>query len=249
MAPAYDAIPVLHKPAISPPSDPAHGAALVFLHGLGDTGQGWEDIPNQFQRASKHPHLSWHLPTAPENRDAMQTAWYMPTSLSPPPAGRPELADEEDVDGLLATVAYVESLLDSLTSKGVPPERIVLAGFSQGCAVSLLTSLISRKYAGKLAGTVGLMGYLPIPEEIQGLRAKNELPATVGAIPVFLARGGADRLIPGSKWRETVAGLKKLGVDEGTLEINEYEGLGHLVNGPLLKDLDAWLEKVVPRLE
>lgn len=179
----------------------------------------------------------------------MQTAWYRPTSLAPPPAGRPELADEEDQEGLLFSVGYVESVLDGLVAKGLPANRIVVGGFSQGCALSLLTGLTSGKYAGKLAGVVGLMGYLPVPDEIQTLRSKNELPEVVGSVPIFLAKGEVDRLIPGSKWRQSLEGLKKLGVDETTLEVHEYEGLAHAVNGPLLKDLDAWLETVLPKLE
>lgn len=159
------------------------------------------------------------------------------------------MADDEDIDGLLASVAYIESVLDGLVAKGLPANRVVLGGFSQGCALSLLAGLTSGKYAGKLAGVVGLMGYLPVPDEIQILRSKNDLPEVVGSVPIFLAKGQVDRLIPGSKWRQSLEGLKKLGVDESTLEVHEYEGLAHAVNGPLLKDLDAWLDTVLPRLE
>lgn len=192
--------------------------------------------------------MQWVFPNALENRDALDTAWYTPTSLAAPPAGRPELADDEDEDGLRESVTYVETLLDDLTSKGVPADRIVLGGFSQGCAMSLLTGLTS-KYADRLAGIVGLMGYLPIPNRIQAIRAENELPSSIGEMPVFLAKGGADRLIPRSKWAESLTKLSELGLNEAATEVHEYDGLGHSLSPTLLGDMDKWLAKVVPSME
>ena len=197
--------------------------------------------------------MHWIKPNAEENLDAMQTAWYAPTGL--PDIGhrpdRPELQDEEDEAGMLKTVAYLESLIDACTRKGIPPQRIVLGGFSQGCAMSLLTDLISEKYSGKLAGIVGLMGYLPLSSghRLQQLRAKAGLPTTVGEVPVFLARGKKDVLIPVSWWKHTLKKLDELGLNEGAMEVHEYEGLAHGLSGPLLRDLCNWLEKVVPKLE
>ena len=197
--------------------------------------------------------MHWIIPNAEENRDAMQTAWYAPTGL--PNIGsrpdRPELEDEEDEAGMLRTVAYLESLIDACTRKGIPPQRIVLGGFSQGCAMSLLTDLISEKYSGKLAGIVGLMGYLPLAtgHRLQTLRAKAGLPTTVGEVPVFLARGKKDVLIPKIWWNYTLKRLDELGLNEGALEVHEYEGLAHGLSGALLKDMCKWLERVVPKLE
>jgi len=192
--------------------------------------------------------MQWVFPNAPYNQDARQNAWYTPTPLSPHPPGRPELAEEEDEDGLKKSVAYVVSLIDGLTSKGIPSERIVLGGFSQGCALSLLTELTS-KYSGRLAGIVGLMGYLPLPEKIQLLRTEAELPHIVGDVPMFLARGSKDRLIPYTKWNESLNKLKELGLGESTLEVKDYEGLAHALSPTVLTDLCAWLERAVPKLE
>ena len=197
--------------------------------------------------------MHWIIPNAEMNRDAMQTAWYAPTGL--PDIGsrpdRPELQDEEDEEGMLKTVAYLESLIEACTRKGIPSNRIVLGGFSQGCAMSLLTDLISEKYSGKLAGIVGVMGYLPLSSgsRLQQLRAKAGLPMTVGEVPVFLARGKKDVLIPKSWWNHTVKKLDELGYNDGAMEVHEYEGLGHGFGPALLRDMCVWLEKVVPKLE
>lgn len=97
----------------------------------------------------------------------MCTAWYTPTKLSPRPAPRPELEDneDEDEDGFLESSDYILKIVDALISQGIPIGRIVLAGFSQGCAMSLFIGLTS-KFAGKFAGLVGLMGYLPLPDRL-----------------------------------------------------------------------------------
>lgn len=208
-------------------------------------------VADQFQSIGKLPYLNWIIPNARENRDAMQTAWYRPTQLTPKSPSRPELAEDEDEDGLLESVKYIESLIDACVRKGVPPQRIVVGGFSQGCAVSLLGDLISAKYSGKLAGIVGLMGYLPLADghRIQKLRAKADLPPVLGEVPIFLARGKKDMLVPSRYFEEAVKKLHELGLNEGALEAHEYEGLGHSLSGPVLKDMCSFLEMVLPKLE
>jgi predicted esterase len=203
-----------------------------------------QDIADQFQQNSKLPWLHWIFPNAKENRDARATAWYHPNKLSP------RVGDEEAEDeaGMLETVAYIESLIDACVSKGIPPQRIVLGGFSQGCAMSLLTDLTSSKYAGRLAGIVGLMGYLPLCDRLPDLRAKAGLPATHGDVPIFLAKGKQDQMIPKRVWEQCLKGLSMAGVEESSLMAKEYEGVGHSISGGVLMDLCQFLERVVPDL-
>ncbi len=192
--------------------------------------------------------MQWIFPNAPENRDAMEQAWFTPSQLSPFPSSRPELDDPEDEDGMKQSLAYVTTLIDDLVSQGVPTNRIVVGGFSQGCAMTFLTGLLS-KYSGKLAGLVGLAGYLPLAEKIKELRAEAELPQEVGHVPVFLMRGSKDMLVPRRYYSMCIARLKELGVSEDLLELHEYEGLGHSASGAVFRDMCAWLEKIVPPLE
>lgn len=193
--------------------------------------------------------MSWILPNAKFNRDTLDTAWYTPNSLPYTTPDRPELAPDEDEEGMLETVAYLESLVDACVDAGVPANRVILGGFSQGCAMSLLTHLTSSKYSGKLGGIVGLLGYLPLcdgKERVQELQAK--VSADVTQPPVFLVRGKKDEFIPKRVWNYTVKTLKDMGVGD-QMEVKEYEGLTHTINGPLLRDMCTWLEKVVPPLE
>jgi lysophospholipase-1 len=207
------------------------------------------DVARQFQAAGKLPYMTWVLPNALENHDLATTAWYMPTRLSPYPPSRPELEDDEDEKGMLATVAYLTTLIDDLVKQGIPEERIVLGGFSQGHAMSLLTGLVS-KYSGKLGGLVGLSGYLPIPDRISTLRKEAGLPKHVhDDVEIFLARGISDRLVPKRYHRLCFEKLYELGVKKACTTLREYEGLGHVMGGAELRDLCAWLEQVVPPLE
>ena len=194
--------------------------------------------------------MSWIIPNAEENRDAMTTAWYNQTGFGGP-TNRPELEEEEDTEGMGKTVKYLESLIDACVNKGIPPNRIVLGGFSQGCAMSLLTDLVSQKYSGRLAGIVGLMGYLPLSEgmQLQDLRAKAGLPPVVGEVPVFLARGAKVMLVPKRVWNNSLKKLEELGLNKEAMEIHEYEGLGHGLSGPLLRDMCIFLERIIPKLE
>lgn len=173
--------PPIIIPATFTPSDPAHSTALIFLHGLGDDAAGLKGlslllylfskfpifhpriilklsgIARQYQLAKKLPCVKWIFPSALEHRNAVQTAWCTPTPLSPFPSSCPEPNNPEDEDGMKFSIAYMVTLIDDLVSQGIPEIRIVLGGFSQGCAMTLFTGLTS-KYAGKLAGLVGYLG-------------------------------------------------------------------------------------------
>lgn len=148
----------------------------------------------------------------------------------------------------MESVATLEQLIDEQASKGVPPHRIIVGGFSQGCAITLLAGLCSGKYEGQLGGMVALSGYLPLVERIPAIRVErglNEKPS--GQVPIFLARGQRDILVPKRYHRICKETLISLGVNESSIEGHEYEGLGHAVNGEELRDLCSWLEKILPR--
>jgi len=150
---------------------------------------------------------------------------------------------------MMKSVQYIVSLIDDLVEKGVPENRIILAGFSQGHAMTLLTGLVS-KYADKLGGLVALSGYLPIADRIKPLRAEAGLPATIsGDMPIFFARGLSDMLVPKRYTRLQMEKLKELGAPDSAMEMHEYQDMGHAVTPMELTDLLKWLEKVIPSVE
>lgn len=218
-----------------------------------DTNEAREDIGDQFQQGGKLTWLHWIFPSAKHNPTQMDTAWYIQHSLSPIAFSRPALAPDEDEYGMFETIRYLESLIDACVEGGIPANRIVLGGFSQGMAMSLLLHLTSIKYSGKLAGIVALLGYLPLSDgrnRIEELRRAAGFPAKRSdGTPVFMGRGMKDSLVPKHIWNNSVQTLRDLGASEQDFEMHEYEGLAHSINGALLRDLCAWLEKVVPPAE
>lgn len=204
-----------------------------------------QDLARQFQNAGKLPYLNWIFPTALEDRDAMQNAWFHPTPLTPFPSQRPELDDPEDEDGMIQSAKYILSLIEHQVAQGIPLERIVIAGFSQGCAMSLLMGLTS-KYSGKLGGICGLAGFLPLADRFGDLRRDAELPQQVGRIPIFFMRGTRDMLVPKRYYRLCTEKLQELGLADELVEAKEYNDLGHSLSGAVIRDVCDWLERVIP---
>ncbi|KAG8625472.1 hypothetical protein KVT40_007223 [Elsinoe batatas] len=236
----YDAVPPIVIPAKEPASSPEHAAVVVFLHGLGSKAEEWTWLPTHLH--SLHPHLTFHLPTAPHNPLPQKTAWLPPLfSGAVPPPSRPSPVPADDLPSLLASITYLDALISGIVARGTPPNRIVLAGFSQGGIISLLHLLVSEGFSGKLAGVVGLCGYLPVEGEVQRLRTERGLGERLGMVPVFLGQGTEDQWVPGWMWEDMVQGLGRLGVDEGVVEANEYPA-GHEVG-------EKWLGGVLPRLD
>lgn len=216
-----------------------------------------KDIAHQFQSAQKLPHLTWVFPNAPWNHEAMAHAWYPPTSFSPIPVGRStsssiaaEEADDDEFEEegeseILASVEYLCGLIDKEVAKGVKPERIVIGGFSQGCAISLVTGLASR-YQNELGGVVALSGYLPRGKRIMEGRKRFVKREEEGkGMKIFLGHGTRDMLVPMRVFRDTKARVERT-VGEGVVEGHEYQGMGHVTSGVELRDVCAFLERLVP---
>ena len=188
----------------------------------------------------------------------MSTAWYTPTSFSPIPVGRSsgdavkegddDEFNEEAEDEILKSVEYVCGLIDEEIRRGVDLKRIVIGGFSQGCAISLVTGLGSR-YGGRIGALVGLSGYLP-----RGRQIKREREGYVhiggdgegnAKMKVFLAHGTKDMLVPMRVFRDTKARVSQtVGMEQ--IEAHEYQGMGHVTSGPEFRDMCAFLEEVIP---
>ncbi|KAK4619593.1 Acyl-protein thioesterase 1 [Fulvia fulva] len=240
----------IYKPA----KNGKHSAVFIFVHGLADSAHFIQDVADQFQAANKLPHMAWVLPNARYHRETMDTAWFLIHGALPViKPTRPEHLPDEDEEGMLETRTYLESIVEAVHASGVPLDRIVLGGFSQGCAMSLLLHLTSSKYSGKLAGVAGLLGWAPLcdgKDRLEELRKEGGLGARVESKTlVFLGRGTKDPLVPRRAWRYTQEKVKELCAEGTEVECREYEGLEHTLNGAVLRDMCVWLEKVVPPVE
>lgn len=241
-------------PYIVEPKDPSSGkpATFIFLHGYSDDAEGLPlGLAQQFQHYNKLPHLRWLLPNAPFNSTAMSRAWYLPKALpnSLKPRVPGEVVEDEgddDEEGIMASVRVLDGYVKEEIERGVEPGRIVVGGFSQGCAVSLIWGLVGEQRKN-VAGVMCLSGYFPLAGRVEELRKKwgIERGDKGGDMRWFYIHGNKDVLVPTSLFTRGKEELCKW-IDEGKLEEHLYEGMGHSTNNKLLRDMLGFLERVVP---
>jgi phospholipase/carboxylesterase len=209
---------------------PAPQAAVIILHGLGADGNDFVPVAHELELATVGPvrYVFPHAPTRPVtiNGGYVMRAWYDILGLDVR-----EL--REDESGLRASQALVEELIAREKERGIPAARIVLAGFSQGCAMTLMTGL---RYPERLAGLVGMSGYLPLAAKTDAERhtANHDTP-------IFLAHGTADPVIPITRARQSRDALVALG---HPVEWHEY-AMPHSVCAAEIADLNRWLLRVL----
>ena len=204
-------------------------ASVIVLHGLGASGDDFVPVCEQLDLASVGAvrHVLPHAPMRPVtiNGGYVMPAWYDILGLGG--------TSGEDEAGLRASQALVEGLIEREVARGVSPSRIVVAGFSQGCAMALLTGLRHRE---RLAGIVGLSGYLPLADTTAAERS----PANQ-ATPIFLAHGRFDPMIALPRAQASRDALRALGYD---VQWHEYP-MEHSVCLPEIADLQQFLLQVL----
>jgi predicted esterase len=187
-----------------------HTATLIFSHGLGDQGAGWADAAQLWHQTGRLDQLKVVLPNAPRipitcNGGMRMPGWFDIVSLN----GTPEsLREDEDRPGSLATRDYLASLVQAEIDAGISSDRIVLGGFSQGGAVSILTAVTSPY---KLGGMVGLSTWMILSEALTteaGLRPETNPNQD---LPVLMCHGDADPLVPYEMGRMTAKLLTDFG--------------------------------------
>jgi phospholipase/carboxylesterase len=208
---------------------PEPKASVIVLHGLGADGNDFVPVAQELDlRAVGDVRFVFpHAPVMPVtiNGGYRMRAWYDILGA--------DLRQRQDEKGLRASLAQVEELIAREKANGVAANRIVLAGFSQGCAMSLLTGL---RHKERLAGIIGMSGYLPLAETTDAERSDaNRLT------PVFLAHGTMDPVVPLGAAEASRDALRSLGYD---VEWHEYP-MPHSVCMEEIRDMNAWLLKVL----
>jgi phospholipase/carboxylesterase len=208
-------------------------ASIIVLHGLGADGNDFVPIAHELDLGAVGP-VRFVFPSAPVrpvtlNAGYPMRAWY---DIHPPSAN-PAVPRPEDEAGLRASQHLVQGLIDREAARGVPAHRTVLMGFSQGSAMTLMTGLRAPQ---RLAGLVGLSGYLPIAHTTVAERN----PATAD-VPIFLAHGQYDPMVEFARGTDTRDALQRLGY---TVDWHAYP-MEHTVCGEEVEDLNAWLLKVL----
>ena len=204
-------------------------ATIIILHGLGADGTDFLPMADELKLSAVGP-VRYLFPRAPVrpvtiNGGQPMRAWYDITSA--------DLVRREDVAGLRESMAAVSRLIDREVARGVPAQRIVLAGFSQGCAITLGAGL---RHAHRLAGLAGLSGYLPLSDTTAAERHDANV-----LTPLFLAHGRNDGVVPlarGAAGRDLLQGLGQ------PVEWHDYP-MEHSVCMEEVQALQQWLLKVL----
>jgi phospholipase/carboxylesterase len=155
-------------------------ATVIWLHGLGADGHDFEPIVPELRLTKAVRFVFPHAPVRPVtiNNGMRMRAWYDIFQFGGGP---------EDEKGLRESEGLLRKLIEAETAKGIPPAKIVLAGFSQGGAIVLQTGL---RYPERLAGIMALSTYLPLAEKLTEASQANR------DVPIFMAHGTYDDIIP-----------------------------------------------------
>jgi phospholipase/carboxylesterase len=213
------------------PGEPAR-ASVVILHGLGADGTDFLPFADELDLAAVGP-VRFVFPRAPvrpvtANGGHRMRAWYDIVEFGAH-AGKAA----EDEAGLRASFAAVQALLDREVARGIPAERIVLAGFSQGSAITLGAGL---RYGRRLAGLVGMSGYLPLA----AATAAERHAANTGT-PVLLAHGTRDPVVGVARGQASRDALAALGQP---VEWHDYP-MEHSVCIEELREVERFLCRVL----
>jgi phospholipase/carboxylesterase len=202
-------------------------ASIIWLHGLGADGNDFVPMVDELDLGPVGAvrFVFPHAPIRPVtiNQGYRMRAWYDILSL--------ELDRREDEAGIHESARAIEQLIEREVLRGSPRQRIVLAGFSQGCAMALHVGL---RQADPLAGVVGLSGYLPLAASLPAERA-TRLP------PLFLAHGTADPVVTLERAQRSYDTLKALHIP---YQWYTYP-MPHSVHPQEVRDIATFLRRVL----
>ena len=213
-------------------------AGVIFLHGLGDTPAGWSDIKHQMAQLNPKlasPEITWDFPAAPVipisvNGGATMPGWFdlydWPIDVTAP----------DDPAGTMRAVETIRGAIAKLEAAGVPTERIVVGGFSQGGAIALNTAY---RHPAKLGGCVALSGWLNMKADFA---EGKEFPTEASkATPCLWGHGAMDDkvLFPHQK-----IGVDLLTARGVTVDASNYP-MGHSAHPEELAKLAAFLAGIL----
>lgn len=216
-------------PCVEKEPSAAAVASVIWLHGLGADGHDFEPIVAELRLPADLPirFVFPHAPVQPVtiNGGMAMRAWYDILEAN--------LGRRVDEAGVRASAEQVAALIEREVERGIPHHRIVLAGFSQGGAITLFLGL---RYPQQLAGLMALSTYLPCPETLA-----SERSSAMKNAPLLLAHGSFDPIVPLSLARDTERRLRELDYQP---DFREYP-MPHSVCGPELQDIRQFLIRVL----
>ncbi len=205
------------------PDGPA-SASVIWMHGLGADANDFYAIPPELGLPAdlQVRHVFPNAPRMPVtiNQGLIMRAWYDIAGFG---------ARDQDERGIRRSTEWIGELLAREVERGVPANRIVLAGFSQGGAMALFAGL---RYPEALAGVMCLSGYLLLPDALE-----SEASDANRSVSIFQAHGTADPMVPPALGHGTREGLERAGYE---VDYHEYQ-MPHTVCHEEVRDIGNWL--------
>ena len=204
-------------------------AAVIWMHGLGADGSDFVPIVRELNLTAC-PGIRFIFPNADSipvtiNGGYVMPAWYDILGM--------DLVRKEDEAGLRKSQQQIEALIQREIDRGISADKIILAGFSQGCAMTLQTGL---RFSHKLAGLMCLSGYLPLQGSVSA-----EHHAANKATPIFMAHGRGDGVVTIDRAEKSRDFLLELGYN---IEWYEYL-MQHSVCEEEIDDIGNWLQRTL----
>ena len=217
--------PMNEKP-IEIASKKSANASVIWMHGLGADGNDFVPVIEMLNL----PHVRFILPHAPyrnvtRNNGYEMRAWYDIYGLTP--------ISREDETGISESQAAINALITKEINRGIAPERIVLAGFSQGGAIALHAAL---RYPQRLAGVLALSTYLPLKDKLTA-----EKSIANQTIPIFMAHGVDDDIITMERCQDSLADLQ---AQNYQIDWHEYP-MAHSVCMAEIADIQLFLSTLL----
>ena len=216
-------------PCIETNSGPSPTASVIWLHGLGASGDDFAAIVPELD-LSACPPIRFVFPHAPSIPVTLNGGYVMPAWYDI--LGTPSERREDDA-GIRRSALAIEALITRELARGVRAERIILAGFSQGCAMVLHAGL---RHGQRLGGIMALSGYLPLASSMAVERSHANQD-----IPIFMAHGLSDPMIVLSRAEASRDALQALGY---AVQWHTYP-MPHSVHPAEIDDIGHFLRSVL----
>jgi len=202
-------------------------ASIIWLHGLGADGHDFEPMASELGLSEYVRFIFPHAPIQPITvyDNYKMRAWYDIVSRN--------LLEKEDKMGICESAKQIENLIGHEIQQGISSDRIVLAGFSQGGAITFQAGL---RYPERLAGLLVLSSYLPLANTVD-----EEIVKINREIPIMMAHGTMDNIIPIKIAQKSRHILTKKGY---LIEWHDYP-MQHSVCSKEVEDIKDWLKKIL----
>lgn len=217
-------------PAVVLDAPGQHTATVIWMHGLGADGNDFVPVVPMLELPANHG-IKFVFPNAPQrpvtvNGGMVMPAWYDILGV--------DFGSQQDAEGIKGSQAEIEKIIAAEIDAGIPSERIVLAGFSQGGVIALHTGL---RHANPLGGILALSTYLALHDTLEAEASESNRQT-----PIWMAHGNYDPVIP---FRFAELSRDRLQQAGYPLQWHAYP-MEHQVVLEQIREIGDWLKNVLP---